>query len=66
MPVSYWIDSLREDVKQMYLADNPEVKENWDSRFGDRENQVVFIGKGYNKNEIIVELEKCLDERAIA
>ena len=66
MPVSYWIDSLREDVKQMYLADNPEVKENWDSRFGDRENQVVFIGKDYNKNEIIVELEKCLDERAIA
>jgi G3E family GTPase len=66
MPVSYWIDSLREDVKQMYLADNPEVKENWDSRFGDRENQVVFIGKGYNKNEIIVELEKCRDERAIA
>ena len=66
MPVSYWIDSLRDDVKQMYLADNPEVKQNWDSRFGDRENQVVFIGKGYNKKEILVELEKCLDERAIA
>ncbi|MEE3339831.1 MAG: GTP-binding protein, partial [Hallerella sp.] len=64
--VSYCIDSLREDVKQVYLADNPEVKKNWDSRFGDRENQVVFIGKDYNKNEIIVELEKCLDERAIA
>ena len=66
MPVSYWIDALREDVKQSYLADNPEVRENWDSRFGDRENQVVFIGKGYNKDAIMVELEKCLDERAIA
>ena len=42
------------------------IKENWDSRFGDRENQVVFIGKGYNKDDIIVELEKCLDERAFA
>ena len=66
MPVSYWIDALQEDVKQSYIASNPELKENWDSRFGDRENQVVFIGRGYNKDEIMLELEKCLDERAIA
>ena len=61
MPVSYWIDALREDQKQAYLAENPEVRENWDSRYGDRENQVVFIGKGYNKESIRTELEKCLD-----
>ena len=61
MPVSYWIDALREDQKQAYLAENPEVRENWDSRYGDRENQVVFIGKGYNKDSIRTELEKCLD-----
>lgn len=61
MPVSYWIDALREDQKQAYLAQNPEVRENWDSRYGDRENQVVFIGKGYNKESIRTELEKCLD-----
>lgn len=66
MPVSYWIDALQEDVKQSYIASNPELKENWDSQFGDRENQVVFIGRGYNKDEIMLELEKCLDERAIA
>ena len=66
MPVSYWIDALREDQKQAYLQQNPDVWENWDSRFGDRENQVVFIGKGYNKDAIMVELEKCLDERATA
>ncbi|MBR4398178.1 MAG: GTP-binding protein [Fibrobacter sp.] len=61
MPVSYWIDALREDQKQAFLAENPEVRENWDSRYGDRENQVVFIGKGYNKDLIRTELEKCLD-----
>ena len=61
MPVSFWIDALREDQKQAYLAENPEVRENWDSRYGDRENQVVFIGKGYNKDTIRIELEKCLD-----
>ena len=49
-----------------YIDDNPEIKENWDTQFGDRENQVVFIGKCYNKDDIIVELEKCLDERAYA
>lgn len=61
MPVSFWIDALREDQKQAYLDENPEVRENWDSRYGDRENQVVFIGKGYNKDTIRMELEKCLD-----
>lgn len=61
MPVSFWIDALREDQKQAYLAENPEVRKNWDSRYGDRENQVVFIGKGYNKESIRTELEKCLD-----
>ena len=61
IPVSFWIDALREDQKQAYLAENPEVRENWDSRYGDRENQVVFIGKGYNKDSIRMELEKSLD-----
>ena len=54
-------DLLSEEQKQAYLAENPEVRENWDSRYGDRENQVVFIGKGYNKDSIRMELEKCLD-----
>ena len=35
MPVSYWIDALQEDVKQSYIASNPELKENWDSRFAE-------------------------------
>ena len=54
-------DLLSEEQKQAYLAENPKVRENWDSRYGDRENQVVFIGKGYNKDSIRMELEKCLD-----
>ena len=35
------IDKIIEHMNKMQ-----EIKENWDSRFGDRENQVVFIGKG--------------------
>ncbi len=66
MEVSYWIDALVDEQKNAYLEQNPDVKENWDEEFGDRENQIVIIGKGYDKEAIQVELEKCLDERAIA
>ncbi|MCR4734956.1 MAG: GTP-binding protein [Treponema sp.] len=66
MEVSYWIDALVEEQKQAFLEENPDVKASWDKEFGDRENQIVFIGKGYNQAEIKAALEKCLDEKAIA
>ena len=66
MTVAYWIDALEEKQKQEYLEYNPDVKEDWDEEFGDRVNQLVIIGKGYNKEAIEAELKKCLDEKAIA
>lgn len=66
MTVAYWIDALEEKQKQEYLEYNPDVKESWDQEFGDRINQLVIIGKGYNKEAIEAELKKCLDEKAIA
>ncbi|MCR5766220.1 MAG: GTP-binding protein, partial [Treponema sp.] len=66
MEVSYWIDALVEEQKQAFLEQNPDVKENWDEEFGDRENQIVFIGKGYNQAAIKAALENCLDDKAIA
>ena len=66
MPVSYWIDALVEEQKKAYLEENPDVKESWDEEFGDRENQIVIIGKGYDKDAVRAELVKCLDEKAIA
>ena len=62
MEVSYWIDALVEEQKKAFLEQNPDVKENWDDEFGDRENQIVFIGKGYNQEEIKKALESCLDD----
>ena len=66
MEVSYWVDALVDEQKNEILANNPDMKENWDEEFGDRENQIVFIGKGYDQKEIKSALEKCLDEQAIA
>ena len=66
MTVAYWIDALEEKQKQEYLEYNPDVKEAWDEEFGDRLNQLVIIGKGYNKEAITAALKSCLDEKAIA
>ncbi len=66
MTVAYWIDALEEKQKQEYLEYNPDVKEDWDEEFGDRVNQLVIIGKGYDKKAIEAELKKCLDEKVIA
>lgn len=62
MTVAYWIDALEEKHKQEYLEYNPDVKEAWDEEFGDRVNQLVIIGKGYNKEAITAALKSCLDE----
>ncbi len=62
--VSYWVDALAEEQKNYVLENNPDVKESWDAEFGDRENQIVFIGKDYNKDEIVSALKNCLDEHA--
>ncbi len=66
MTVAYWIDALEEKQKQEYLEYNPDVKAEWDEEFGDRVNQLVIIGKNYNKDEITKALKSCLDEKAIA
>ncbi|MBP5601521.1 MAG: GTP-binding protein [Treponema sp.] len=66
MTVAYWIDALEEKQKQEYLEYNPDVKEAWDEEFGDRVNQLVIIGKGYDKEAITAALKSCLDEKAIA
>ena len=62
MTVAYWIDALEEKQKQEYLEYNPDVKAEWDEEFGDRVNQLVIIGKGYNKEEITKALGSCLDD----
>ncbi len=62
MEVSYWVDALIEEQKNQILQQNPDMKDAWDEKYGDRMNQVVFIGKDYNEAEIKMQLENCLDE----
>lgn len=64
--VSYWVDALVDEQKNAILAGDEELKKNWDEEFGDRLNQIVFIGKSLDQNKIKSELELLLDSKAIA
>ena len=58
--------ALVEEQKNEILAGDEELKKNWDEEFGDRLNQIVFIGKSLDQNKIKSELELLLDSKAIA
>lgn len=60
MMVAYWIASLDEKTRKECLEDDEELRKSWDPEYGDRINQLVFIGKNYNKDEIVSKLESCL------
>ncbi len=50
----------KEDL-DLILSEFPEIQDDWDKTYGDRINQLVFIGKGYQKAEIVGQLTGCLD-----
>ncbi len=58
--VSNWVAALPEEDQELMMEEYPEVKENWDPEFGDRINQIVFIGKDYDKEQIIQKLNQCI------
>ncbi|MEK4394567.1 GTP-binding protein [Mammaliicoccus sp. FSL K6-3158] len=59
-PIKFWVDAMKEEEKQEILRSRPEVKENWDPEYGDRETQFVIIGSDLNKEEITKALDQCL------
>ncbi|MGO1989047.1 GTP-binding protein [Mammaliicoccus vitulinus] len=59
-PITYWVDAMKEEQKREILDARPEVKENWDPEYGDRETQFVIIGSDLNVDEITKSLDKCL------
>ncbi|QJF24533.1 GTP-binding protein [Mammaliicoccus vitulinus] len=59
-PITYWVDAMKEEQKREILDARPEVKENWDPEYGDRETQFVIIGSDLNVDEITKSLDECL------
>lgn len=55
-----WLASCPQEELDMMFANYPDLKDDWDEQYGDRINQLVFIGKGYKKADILAKLENCL------
>lgn len=58
--VSEWVSAWPKRELKPLLRDFPDLDEDWDEVYGDRSNQVVFIGKGYEKSEIVSQLYDCI------
>ncbi len=43
-----------------YLVNQQEIQARWDEKWGDRMNELVFIGQDMDKDRIIADLHKCL------
>ncbi|MEK4043731.1 GTP-binding protein [Paenibacillus sp. FSL H8-0048] len=59
-PAGYWLATLPEEQQQEVLAAEPDVLAKWDGQWGDRLNEIVFIGVQMNRDDIEARLDRCL------
>ncbi|MHA6529752.1 GTP-binding protein [Paenibacillus sp. BAC0078] len=59
-PAGYWLATLPREQQLKVLENEPDVKARWDEQWGDRLNEVVFIGIGMNRADIEARLDRCL------
>ncbi|AIQ40675.1 GTP-binding protein [Paenibacillus sp. FSL R7-0312] len=59
-PAGYWLATMPEDQQLEVLASEPDVKAKWDDQWGDRLNEIVFIGVSMNRADIEARLDRCL------
>jgi len=55
-----WVASFPETEIEMILKENPEIRNDWDEKYGDRIVKLVFIGQKMDKEKIISDLDKCI------
>lgn len=58
--MSNWVAALPEQEQNEVFENYPDVRADWDETYGDRMNQIVFIGKKYDKEAILKQLEACI------
>jgi len=55
-----WVASLPEIEREQIIAEDPELLNRWDEKYGDRITEIVFIGVEMDQQTIEKSLEKCL------
>ncbi|MGG6312315.1 GTP-binding protein [Paenibacillus macerans] len=59
-PAGYWLASLPDAQREEIFAGEPELRRKWHDTWGDRINELVFIGIGMDRAEIERKLDACL------
>jgi G3E family GTPase len=61
--LSAWVSAWPKEELDMVVRDYPDIMDDWDENYGDRCNQLVFIGKGFEKADIVKRLYECIDNK---
>ena len=56
-----WLAACPKEEQEQVLAEEPDMKKDWDEKVGDRMVKLVIIGRHLNREEIEKNLDACLD-----
>ena len=58
----WWASMLYHERRKYlpFLENQKQIEKDWDKKFGDRKNEIVFIGQEMDKEKIRQELDQCL------
>jgi G3E family GTPase len=57
-----WYATMPKDELKQMMDQNPGLRLDWDEKYGDRMQKLVFIGQNLDKKSIAAELDKCLED----
>ena len=57
-----WYATMPKDELERLLQAEPGIRRDWDEKYGDRMQKLVFIGQKMDKEAICHELDLCLSE----
>lgn len=57
-----WYATMPDNERNALLERNPQLKADWDNKYGDRMQKIVFIGQKLDRVAIEAQLDKCLEE----
>ena len=57
-----WYATMPKEELEEFMQRNPSLRQDWDEKYGDRMQKLVFIGQHLDKDLITRELDRCLWE----